>query len=185
MAFIRERKRNDGTTAYAVTYRVGGRGSRQSSTSFPDEKEAKRFCAMVDAFGPAEALAKSGIGDTQRAMSTLTVAEYLHRHIDGLSGVEKKTVNEYKRYVMNDISPALGTIPLSKLTRDDVSGWINTMHEAGAASGTIQNKSGFLSGALNRAVEDGHLAANPCQGIRLPRTEEAKSPGVVGFRSYG
>ena len=92
-------------------------------------------------------------------MSTLTVTEYLDGHIAGLSGVQK-TVSEYKRYVRNDIGPALGAIPLSKLTRDDIAGWVNAMRDAGAAGGTIQNKHGFLSGALKRAVENGQLAAS-------------------------
>jgi len=180
MAFIRTRTRKDGTLYYSVTYRVGGRGSRQSSTSFPDEKQAKRFCALVDSHGPERALELAGIADTQRAMSTLTVAEWLDRHIGSLSGVHKKTISEYKRYAESDIGPALGAIPLSKLTREDIAAWVNAMGDAGAASGTIQNKHGFLSGALKRAVEDGHLDANPCQGIRLPRTEQKEMVFLTG-----
>lgn len=172
MAFIRARQHNDGTTVYGVTYRLGGRGSRQSSVTFPDEKQAKRFCALVDSHGPERALELAGIADTQRAVSALTVAEWLDRHIGSLTGVEKKTISEYQRYATRDIGPPLGAIPLGKLTREDIAEWVNEMFEAGAAGGTIENKHGFLSGALKRAVEDGHLAANPCQGIRLPRTEE-------------
>src|ERR1700742_3434856 len=114
----------------------------------------------------------AGVADTQRAFSTLTVGECLDRHIGSLSGVERKTVAEYKRYAVRDIGPALGAIPLGKLTRDDVAERVNVMFETGAAGGTIENKRGFLSGPLKRAVQDGHLAANPCQGIRLSRTEE-------------
>lgn len=172
MAFIRTRQRKDGTSTYGVTYRMAGRGSRQSSLTFLDEGTAKRFAALVDAFGPEQALAKADIRDAQRTLSTLTVAEYLDRHIKSLSGVEKKTVSEYERYATRDIGPALGAIPLSKLTRDDVAGWVNAMRDDGAAGGTIQNKHGFLSGVLKRAVEDGHLAGNPCEGVRLPRTEQ-------------
>jgi integrase len=171
MAFVRTRYRKDGSPYYSVTYRIGGRGGRQSSTSFADEKQANRFCKLVDSLGAQRAMEVAGVADTQRALSMLTVGEWLDRYIGGLSGVERKTILEYKRYVMRDIGPALGAIPLSKLTRDDIADWVNTMSEAGAASGTIENKHGFLSGALKRAVDDGHLSANPCQGIRLPRTE--------------
>lgn len=175
MAFVRERNRKDGTTVYAVTYRVGGRAGRQSQTSFPDRKQADKFCALVDAFGPVEALAKAGIADTKPAMSALTVAEYLERHIGSLSGVERKTITEYSRYLANDIGPAFGVLPLSALTRADVATWVNAMAEAGAKTGTMQNKHGFLSGALKQAVKDGHLAANPCDGVKLPRTEERET----------
>jgi integrase len=43
------------------------------------------------------------------------------------------------------------------------------MTRAGASGKTIANKHGFLAGALNVAVRDGHLKANPCDGNRLPR----------------
>jgi len=52
---------------------------------------------------------------------------------------------------------------------------VNAMQEAGAKTGTMQNKHGFLSGALKQAVEDGHLPANPCDGVKLPRTEERQT----------
>ncbi len=104
-------------------------------------------------------------------MSALTVTEYLERHIASLSGVERRTISDYKRYARNDITPAFGTVPLDKLNRADVAGWVNAMAELGAAQGTMDNKHGFLSGALKQAVKDGHLAANPCDGVKVPRTE--------------
>lgn len=169
MASVRDRKRKDGTVYYAVLFRHDG---KQTSLSFDDATQAEKFRSLVDALGPVRAMELAGIADTKRAMSTLTVTEWLDRHIGSLSGVERKTITDYKRYTESDIGPALGAIPLSKLTREEVAAWVNAMRDAGAAGGTIQNKHGFLSGALKRAVEDGHLAANPCQGIRLPRTEE-------------
>lgn len=173
MAFIRERARKDGTPYFSVTYRRGGRGGKQSSTTFPTKQQADKFCALVDAYGPERAHELAGISDTpERTMTALTVSEFIDRHIEGLSGVEKKTISEYRRYARNDIGPVLGAIPLGKLTREDVAGWVNAMHTAGAAGGTIQNKSGFLSGVLKRAAEDGHISGNPCDGLRLPRTEE-------------
>lgn len=185
MAFVRERPKRDGTTVYAVTYRIGGRVGRQSSTTFEDRKKAERFRALVDAFGPVEALAKAGIADTKPAMSALTVAEYLNRHIASLSGVERKTITEYNRYLTNDIGPAFGVLPLSALTRADVAAWVTAMAESGARTGTMQNKHGFLSGALRQAVKDGLLSVNPCDGVRLPRTEQRETVFLtrVSFRS--
>ena len=75
----------------------------------------------------------------------------------------------------HDIGPTLGAIPLGKLTRVDVTGWVNAMKDAGAKRGTMLNKHGFLSGALNQALKDGDLTANPCEGVKLPRTEERET----------
>ena len=47
VAFIRERKRKDGTPYFPVTYRVGGRGSRQSSTSFLDKTPAESSVLVI------------------------------------------------------------------------------------------------------------------------------------------
>lgn len=175
VAFVRERPKRDGTVVYAVTYRIGGRAGRQSQTSFPDQRQAEKFCALVDALGPVEALAKANISDTKPAMSKQTVTECLTKHIASLSGVERKTITEYNRYLTNDITPAFGVLPLSVLTRADVAAWVNAMAEAGAKTGTMQNKHGFLSGALKQAVKDGHLTVNPCDGVKLPRTEERET----------
>jgi integrase len=43
------------------------------------------------------------------------------------------------------------------------------MEADGVSGKTIANKHGFLAGALNVAVRDGKLKANPCDGNRLPR----------------
>jgi integrase len=172
VAFVRERPRKDGSTVYAVTYRVGGRTGRQTSTTFTDPKEAERFRALVDALGPAEALAKAGIADTKPAVSQLTVTEYVTRHIDNLTGVTRRCISDYKSYLRNDIAPAFGHLPLSKLTRADLAAWVNEMAGAGASQKTMNNKYGFLAGVLNQAVRDGDLPFNPCEGVRVPRTEQ-------------
>jgi integrase len=78
-----------------------------------------------------------------------TVADWLGHHIDHLTG--------------------LGDIPLRALSRDDVARWIAKMAVDGKSGKTIANKHGFLGGALNAAVRDGHINANPCDGNRLPR----------------
>ncbi|MUM33246.1 site-specific integrase, partial [Mycolicibacterium sp. CBMA 361] len=80
----------------------------------------------------------------------------------------------------NDIGPAFGALPLGKLTRVDAAAWVNAMQANGAKTGTMQNKHGFLSGALKQAVKDGHLSANPCEGVRLPRTEERETVFLTG-----
>lgn len=49
MAGVVRRKRGDGTTAYRVTWREGGRSGRQQSETFDTPKAAERFRADVEA----------------------------------------------------------------------------------------------------------------------------------------
>ncbi|MDF3338642.1 hypothetical protein P3H80_14490 [Mycolicibacterium septicum] len=92
MTSVRMRTRKDGSTYYAVLYRQSG---KQTSTSFPDEKQAQRFRDLVGSGGASKAMEIADIADAApRPMSSITVAEFLEQHIDSLTGVEKKTVSE-------------------------------------------------------------------------------------------
>jgi integrase len=164
MASLRVRQRKDGTAYTAVLYVHEG---RQTSSSFNDHAEALRFQDVCNRLGPAEALKVWKATTPQRGHS---VKSYVTEHLDALSGVEKKTVAEYRRYLVRDIEPVLGHIPLSTLSRTDISKWVNTLQADGASGKTISNKLGFLSGCLNLAVKVGEIPANPAAGVRLPRT---------------
>lgn len=167
-ASIRERKRTDGSVSYTVLCRVDG---RQFPVTFRDRTLATAFQGLVKAHGIHRALEMNGVAaPTPSESKSLTVAKFVDTHIGALSGVERKTIAEYRRYLTRDIEPTLGDVPLKALTRNDISRWVNKLRDEGASGKTIGNKLGFLSGALNAAVRDGQLAANPAAGIRLPRT---------------
>jgi integrase len=164
MASLRTRQRKDGSVYTSVLYLHEG---KQTSSSFNDHAEALQFQDVCNRIGPAEALR---IWKAAKPSDGHTVKNFIDRHLDALSGVEKKTVAEYRRYLTRDIEPTLGHIPLSTLSRTDISRWVNKLCEAGSSGKTIQNKLGFLSGCLNVAVKEGLMPANPAAGVRLPRT---------------
>ncbi|WP_406816622.1 tyrosine-type recombinase/integrase [Mycobacterium sp. M23085] len=168
-ASVRKRPRSNGSTAYAVLYRIDG---RQSAITFDDARQADALVALIKAHGAERALSMHNIDAAPRRQhgAVLTVGGWIDQHIEALSGVERKTVAEYKRYLVRDIEPTLGSIPLSALSRMDLSRWVNKLREDGASGKTCSNKLGFLSGCLNAAVREGHIPANPATGVRLPRT---------------
>jgi integrase len=162
----RIRTRTDGSTYTQVRYRISG---RQRSVSFNDHAEALQFEALIAKVGPAKALEISRIVIAQDR--GLTVGEWLEHHNDHLTGVEAATVKKYRAYADNDMDP-LSDIPLLALTPDDVSAWVNGMRKRNGdplSGKTVQNKHGYLAGALAAAVERGHLKVNPCDSVRLPR----------------
>jgi len=168
-ASVRRRPRANGTTAYLTLYWIDG---KQTGITFDDPQQADALAALIKAHGARRALDMHKIDPRPRARAEapLTVGVWIDRHITALSGAERKTITEYRRYLTRDILPTLGDVPLTALRRSDISTWVNTLRDAGASGKTIQNKMGFLSGCLNAAVREGHLAANPAAGIRLPRT---------------
>ncbi|BBZ09835.1 tyrosine-type recombinase/integrase [Mycobacterium branderi] len=166
MATIRRRQRIDGSTYWQVRYRVDG---QETSTSLDDPNDAEEFRRLVEAVGGARARQVHGIDRPIRGGPTVT--KWLEHHIEHLSGVERRTPEDYRSYLRNHIAPTLGHIPLTSLTRDDVARWVEKMRDDGASGKSVANRHGFLSSALNAAVEAGHIAANPAVGVRLPRTE--------------
>lgn len=171
-ASIRPRQRKDGTTCLSVLHWIDG---RQTSLPFDDKLAADAFVAAVKAHGARRAREMLGITTTPRRRTpSITVTEWIAHYIDHLSGVDKRTLTDYRTYLDRDIGPALGDIPLAELTSDDVARWINAMAEAGSSGKTVANKHGaLLSPALTAAVKAGKIPANPAAGVGIPRTERA------------
>ncbi len=165
VASLRTRYRGDGSPYFSVLYRLDG---KQTSLSVNDQQEAEYACELMNRLGPARALEILKVSRAPR--TKLTVDGWIRHHIDHLTGVDKRTIEDYNRYLRNDIGPALGPVPLDDLTRDDIAGWVLQMQDDEASPKTIANKHGFLSGALAGAVASGKLKANPAAGIRLPQS---------------
>jgi integrase len=176
MASIRERPRKDGSICYAVLYNIG---DRQSSTPFDNKKAADAFKLAVEVQGPERACAMYNINPEPRrhdVKDTLTVADWVRHHIDHLTGVEQKTIDNYEQYLQNDIQPFFGDMPLQQLAREDVARWIKHMQTTPSratkkllAPKTLANKHRFLAAALNAAVKADRIPTNPASGARLPR----------------
>lgn len=168
MAFIRSRRRADGTTGYTVAYKYNG---QQTSVTYATESTAIELRDSINLLGPERAMAAFGIAPTAKIAKTIsneTVASWVAKYIASRSGVAKSTLYDYNMYLRNDITPVIGAIPLDLLTRSDVADWVKALKGAGK---TIANKHGLLSAALNAAVRAELIPSNPAAGTRLPRTE--------------
>ena len=166
---VRRRELSDGTEFWQTRFRETRDDGqvKEASVSWDTEEQARKFDTLVKKYGPAKAREICRIvASPSRA---LTVTQWLNEHNDGLTGVEPGTLARYRAYVINDIDPAFGDVPLTALTRGDVAAWVNAMHTAGSSGKTIANKHGYLAGALTAAVLAGRIKANPCEGNRLPR----------------
>jgi integrase len=157
-----------------VRYRIRG---RQSSATFDRKAVASRFCKLLDAVGPERALAYLDETEaTEGVHAALTLDEWAGRYLASLTGVTDGTRETYRRIYDRAWKSALGTLPLTAITREQVAAQLNA-YAATRSDKTVKNASGLLSAMLSTAVLDGHLAANPCKGIRLPRrTSHQKVP---------
>jgi integrase len=192
MAFIRERRRKDGSSYFSVTFTLAD--GTQTSVSYNDRASAQSTEKLVDAVGGDRALDILGLQRRERStpLKGMTVAQWLTHYIDHLTGVDQGTTEKYRAYVRNDIEPILGSIPLIALGRDDVAKWMQWLQEFGAAdrngnrrqasAKTIANKHGFLSAALAAAVPK-HIPANPAAERRLPQGGASEADEEMVFLS--
>ena len=172
MASIRENHSKRGATTFSVRYRIDG---RESSTTFPTRVMAEKFSALLDALGPHGALEAIRQSSERRRGSSDTVADAVESYIENRTGISDDTRAEYRTMLRRDIRPSIGRIRLSQLHRSDVERWV--LEQDGKASGkTIANRHGLLSAALNVAVEDGLLPANPARSVKIKRTVKTVEP---------
>lgn len=138
------------------TNEPGGR-RRQVQRSGFKTKEA----ALV-ALREVQATVESGRPEPTK----LTTGEFLDRWLASVEGqVRGGTWQNLESAVRLHLQPALGGVPLRRLTRTDVKAFVSDLVKRRSAK-TTRNLHGILRWALNAAVEDGLIASNPAARIR-------------------
>ena len=124
------------------------------------------------------------------AGTSQTLLEAAEAFVDGIAGGAIRTrtgerynpsvVREYERSLRLHVLPTLGGARLSRIQRRDVQRLANELLASGSDPSTIRNALKPLQVIYRRAIEDGDLAVNPCERLRLPaargRRERIASP---------
>src|SRR5918997_417420 len=165
------RKRKDGSYETRATLDTPT-GRRQVSFYGRTAKEAnnKKFAALADHARGAL------FSDPQR----LTVAEYLQRWLSDTAKyqVAAITYGRYERTVRNHFSPFFGRLRLRDVSATHVRALKARKLDDGMNPNTVGVMQGVLSAALNQAVYDGLIPANPCA-----RVKKAAARGKTRVRS--
>lgn len=151
---------------------------RQKWFSFPTRKEAETHLA--------EMLAKIHGGGTIPT-TKLTVAEYLEDWLAkyAAGNVRETSLRSYRDIAHQHLIPALGRIPLRKLSPLDVQGYYTAkLKPEKPATGktpralspaTVRKHHAVLHAALQYAVQNGTLGANVCDRVKPPK-KQRKEP---------
>jgi integrase len=161
-------QRRDGSTRYRVRIRTRG---KQTTETFASRAAARTFIENVKEFGADEAVAMRDRADPASAAYVPTLAEMLDRHVTELTGVDKRTKDDYRAVARRSWLPTLGRYPVDALTRAHVAKWVNS-EDGKVKPKTIKNAHSVLSAVLETCVRDGLVSLNVARGTRLPRTGE-------------
>ena len=104
----------------------------------------------------------------------LTLADWLEAWMDSIVRPTRAetTVYGYQKIIENHILPALGHIPLLKLTPMDVQQYyIQVQNSCGLSSNTLRRHHDLLSSALRSAVRQDKLLTSPMDRVEPPRPQ--------------
>ena len=142
---------------------------RKVSKTFRTLAEARRWRAG------AHTQAAKGV---RLAGTPQTLRDAAEAFVDGMASGAIRTrtgerykpsvVREYERSLRLHVLPTLSGARLSRIQRRDVQRLADELLASGADPSTIRNALKPLQVIFRRAIEDGDLAVNPCERLRLP-----------------
>jgi integrase len=102
-----------------------------------------------------------------------TVAQYLHRWLDSSAKhcVRPRTLAGYRLIIDKHLIPAIGRVPVARLSPNDVQGLLNRKTADGASPQTVRNIHACLRRALAQAVRWGATTRNVATLVDLPRVQ--------------
>ncbi len=142
---------------------------RKVSKTFRTLGEARRWRAAAQT-QTAKGVRLAGTPQTLREAAEAFVDGMTSGAIRARAGERYKpsVVREYERSLRLHVLPTLGGAKLSRIQRRDVQKLADEMLASGADPSTIRNALKPLQVIFRRAIEDGDLAVNPCERLRLP-----------------
>ena len=144
--------------------RYYGPDGRQRSKSFQRKSDAERWLSQQRSF-----IAQ---GDwTDPARGRITFGEYTLAWLDARTDLKPKTRHQYNSLLTLHILPTWRTVPLAKVTFEDLTQWVARLSLGGLGPSGLRQSVFVMSAALDHAVRGGRIRTNPAHGLGLPRPQ--------------
>lgn len=158
-----------------VAKRPSGRWQARSLTPTAD-RLSRTFATKADAdawlAGQQTDQGRGVALDHRRAR--VTVDEWAATWLTTTVHLKPKTRVGYDSMLRTHVLPALGSVPVSAIDRPRVDAFIAELVATGAAPGTVRSARKVLRLVLETAVNAKALPANPCAGVKVPRSAKAE-----------
>lgn len=183
MASIKPRPRADGTTGYAVLFRMG---KKQPSRTFDDLPSAERFVRMIDDFGAERALRY--LEDEAETVHGISLDELAQRWLKSKVGaVTPNILVGYRRDYATWIKPRFGHREAAHIHEGDVQAWVDWMrvHPSPTTGKPLSPKSIADRHAILHQIYGWGSARtrnlvphNPCKETDLPKRAKSTPKGL-------
>lgn len=111
---------------------------------------------------------------TDPSAGKIRLRAFVEKWQGGTAHLSAHTRRRYRSLLRTHILPALGDLPINRISRADVQGLMSKMQAAGLSPKTVRHAHALLSGILRAALEDGLIARLPTEKIGLPRLTHAE-----------
>jgi integrase len=153
--------RSDGSVAWRVRWRDGGRGSRARTRTFDRKADAVAFDDELRRRRRLGDLV--GFAGSQETLNEYVSGTWARTYAVTLSA---NTAAQYAGLYDGHIAPYLGALKLAELTPEIIGRWQAERIRAGAGRTSIIKALTLLGGILQRAVESERIGRNPARLVR-------------------
>jgi integrase len=172
MAYIQKRTLTNGTPAYIVKWKTAD-GKHRTKGGFRTRKAAQAYATEVEhAIQRGNTFDPKAGGVTFRQVAQAWLASRHDLKATTLAGYRKALAPAEQRRTQTaqklSIDATFGGYPLNKITREQITAWVEAMKAAGKHPVTIRHAVLLVKQVLAQAVADGRLADNPADYVKLP-----------------
>lgn len=161
MANTRRLLRNDGSSAYEVRWRQGGRFKQRT---FGVKREAERFALRIE-----DEIERGNSTDLHVRRGTTVRAVVEASMAASEAKLKPRTFASYRLVYDKHVLPDFGTRRVASITAQDVQDWVIALSGKGLAPATVRNTFVALNKAMRYAMRHREIASNPCTGTEMPR----------------
>lgn len=107
-------------------------------------------------------------------LARTTFARWAEEWLSTTVHLKPKTQASYKSILRKRVLPTFGAAPIASVEQVDVRRFVAERARAGDEAGTIRNTFNVLRLVFGVAVASGAIRANPCTGVRMPRSTRSE-----------